>query len=96
MTKVAFEWNEEKAAENERKHGISFFEAQQAFWDPKRVIARDIKHSGNEERYYCIGRVDEGIITVRFTFRGCTIRIIGAGYWRQGKKLYEKQNQIHE
>ena len=28
--------------------------------------------------------------------RGETIRIIGAGYWRKGRKLYEKTNQVHE
>src|SRR5260364_32240 len=29
-------------------------------------------------------------MTFRFTYRGKTIRIIGAGYWRQGKKIYEQ------
>ena len=96
MAKVTFEWDERKAAENERKHGVSFALAQQAFLDPKRVIARDLKHSEAEKRYYCIGRVGEGTVTVRFTFRGRTIRIIGAGYWRQGRKLYEEQDQIRE
>jgi hypothetical protein len=96
MSKATFEWDERKAAENQRKHGVSFSLAQQAFFDPNRVIARDLKHSETEQRHYCIGRVGEGIITVRFTCRGSVIRIIGAGYWRQGKKLYEKQNQIHE
>ena len=33
-----------------------------------------------------------GILTVRFTYRGETIRIIGAGYWRKGKKIYEEKN----
>ena len=36
--------------------------------------------------------VDEGIVTVRFTVRNNKIRIIGAGYWRKGKKIYEKEN----
>ena len=31
---------------------------------------------------------------VRFTYRGETIRIIGAGYWRKGRRLYEKENLI--
>jgi uncharacterized protein len=96
MTKATFEWDERKAVENERKHGVSFVLAQEAFFDPDRVIARDLKHSETEQRHYCIGRVGEGIITVRFTYRGRVIRIIGAGYWRQGRTLYEKQNQIHE
>lgn len=29
---------------------------------------------------------------LRFTYRGETIRIIGAGYWRKGKKIYEEKN----
>jgi hypothetical protein len=95
VAKVTFEWDRRKAAENERKHGVSFTLAQEAFFDAKRVVARDLKHGRGERRYYCMGRVGEGILTVRFTFRGRFIRIIGAGYWRQGRKVYEKQNQIH-
>ena len=96
MSKVTFEWDQRKAAENQRKHGVSFTLAQQAFLDANRVIARDLKHSKGEQRYYCMGQVEDQILTVRFTFRGRVIRIIGAGFWRQGKKLYEKQNQIRE
>ena len=46
-----------------------------------------------EERYYCIGNVGGDILTVRFTHRHNTIRIIGAGYWRKGRELYEEQNE---
>jgi uncharacterized DUF497 family protein len=96
MARVTFEWDERKAAENERKHGISFATAQLAFLDPNRVIARDVKHSDAENRYYCMGQVGEGIVTVRFTFRGRVIRIIGAGYWRRGREIYEKENPLRE
>jgi len=96
MAEVTFEWDQRKAAANCSKHGVSFEVAQQAFFDVKRVIARDLKHSTGEQRYYCMGQVDDEIITVRFTFRGRVVRIIGAGYWRQGRKLYEEQNQVHE
>jgi uncharacterized protein len=96
MAQATFEWDERKDAENQRKHGIGFHLAQQAFLDPQRVIARDLKHGGAEKRYYCMGRIDEGIVTVRFTLRSRAIRIIGAGYWRQGRKIYEKENQIRE
>ncbi len=92
---ISFEWNEEKDIENLHKHGVSFKKAQFAFRDLKRVIAKDTDHSENEERYYCFGKVKEGILTVRFTYRNNKIRIIGAGYWRKGKKIYEKENNIH-
>ncbi len=74
----------------------SFCHAQYAFADPKRVILADEEPSVDEDRYYCLGRVGEGILTVRFTYRNNVIRIFGAGYWRKGKKLYEEQNHLHE
>lgn len=91
-----FEWDERKDVENQRKHGVPFILAQQAFLDPRRVIARDAAHSGDESRYYCLGWVGGGVLTVRFTYRGGKIRIIGAGYWRKGKRLYEKENSLYE
>lgn len=93
--KARFQWDEEKNRENIKKHGVSFYLAQYAFADPKRLIFEDLKHSQDEKRYYCVGKVEEGILTVRFTHRTETIRIFGAGYWRKGKKLYETHNKIH-
>ena len=96
MSITRFEWDEIKNRENQVKHGISFEQTQYAFADPKRVIAEDLDHSETEKRYYCFGQVDEGILTIRFTYRGKAIRIFGAAYWRKGKRMYEKEKQIHE
>lgn len=93
---TSFEWDEKKNTENRRKHGVKFETAQYAFIDPKRVIAKDLSHSKKEKRYYCFGKVKGGVLTVRFTYRDNRIRIIGAGYWRKGKNIYEKQNQIQK
>jgi uncharacterized DUF497 family protein len=95
MKKVRFEWDDDKDKENQAKHKVSFALAQHAFLDPKRVIAEDTSHSTEEERFYCIGKVDDGIVTVRFTHRGDDIRIFGAGYWRKGRKVYEEKNKVH-
>ena len=73
MSGVRFDWDPEKDAENQRKHGVSFGRAQYAFADPKRVIAKDISHSQTEDRYYCFGEVDGGVLTVRFTYRASVI-----------------------
>lgn len=95
MAKAAsFEWDENKNKLNQSKHNISFEEAQYAFLDPKRIVAKDLEHSGDEERYYCFGNIAGNIVTVRFTSRNNKIRIIGAGYWRKGKQIYEKENKI--
>jgi len=90
-----FEWDVEKDRINRQKHGVGFLVARYAFADPQRVIAEDATHSSDEDRFYCIGRVGDGILTARFTYRGQAIRIIGAGYWRKGKQLYEAHNPIH-
>jgi uncharacterized DUF497 family protein len=95
MATRRFDWDPDKDAENQRKHGVPFIRAQYAFGDPQRVIAKDITHSQTEERFYCFGEVDGGVLTVRFTYRASVIRIIGAGYWRKGKTIYECENQIH-
>lgn len=95
MANTRFDWDTNKDAENQQKHGVSFTRAQFAFADPQRVIAKDITHSQTEERFYCFGEVDGGVLTVRFTYRTSVIRIIGAGYWRKGKAIYERENKIH-
>jgi uncharacterized DUF497 family protein len=95
VPKANFEWDSRKDRENQEKHGISFSAAQFAFMDPSRVIAMDLSHGAGEKRYFCFGQVQGGILTVRFTFRGEIIRIFGAGYWRKGKAIYERENKIH-
>ncbi|HWS03273.1 MAG TPA: BrnT family toxin [Gammaproteobacteria bacterium] len=93
----SFDWDPSKDLLNQLKHRVSFYEAQFAFADPRRVIAEDLSHSSTEERrHYCFGRTDQGILTVRFTWRDGIVRIIGAGYWRRGKRIYEQQNQIQQ
>jgi len=67
MAKTKFEWDTGKDLLNQEKHGISFFVAQYAFADPLRVIAKDESHSQSEERFYCFGEMDGGILTVRFS-----------------------------
>jgi uncharacterized protein len=96
MSKTSFEWDVEKDLENQAKHGVSFARAQYAFADPRRVIAEDLSHSQTEKRYYCFGAVEGGILTVRFTYRRGIIRIFGAGYWRKGKQIYERENHLHQ
>ncbi len=86
-----FVWDLSKELENIVKHGVDFDTAKLAFSDPQLHISLDSRHSQNETRFFCVGNVENKILTVRFTFRGSIVRIIGAGYWRKGKALYEKK-----
>ena len=90
-----FEWDAQKDCINQSKHNVSFAEAQFAFVDPHRIIAVDGKHSTTEEmRYFCFGKVEDRVLTVRFTYRKGNIRIFGAGYWREGRDRYEQKKKI--
>ncbi len=73
MEKANFEWDESKNIANQKDHGVSFEEAQHAFLDKLRIIAHDEKHSAEEERWFCVGKVEGRTLTVRFTYRngGC-------------------------
>ena len=90
MGGVEFQWDEKKNRENQEKHSVPFNLAQYAFADPNRVIAEDVSHSQSEKRYNCFRKIGDRIVTVRFTYRKSKIRIIGAGYWRKGRDVYEK------
>jgi len=95
VDKTRFEWDAAKDFANQRKHHVAFALAQFAFADPQRMIAKDMHHSDQEPRFYCFGWVDERVLTVRFTYREGLIRIIGAGFWRKGKTIYEEENKLH-
>ncbi len=87
-----FEWDGKKCFKF-RKAQSFLLQSQEAFYDPNRLIIKDEKHSGYEERFFCIGQINRLIATVRFTVRsdeyGERIRIFGAVYWRKGKTIYE-------
>jgi hypothetical protein len=87
-----FDWDEQRDTANKLKHGVDFETAQYAFLDPHRLIVHDAKHSESEERWFCIGKVDGQILTVRFTYREGIIRIFGAAEWRKWRQFYEQQN----
>ena len=88
----SFIWDPERELGNVYKHGVDFVAAAKAFKDPKRKIYTDSKHSEKEERFFCVGKVGDKIITVRFTYRRGKIRIFGAGYWRKGRGYYAKKD----
>lgn len=87
---MKFEWDEDKNLANIEKHGISFNKAMEVFLDKKRKIRLNTKHSASEIRFYCIGKVGDRVLTVRFIIRDNKVRLIGAGFWREGRKIYEQ------
>ncbi len=75
--KLNFEWNEEKARANLKKHRVSFDETISVFDDPRLITFLDLFHSESEERYLSIGISSQGrVLIVAHTDRQGRIRII--------------------
>ena len=76
---LIFEWDPEKARENEQKHGVTFLEASEVFDDDHSSTVRDPDHSTDEERYLIFGMNKQGKhLVVSYTERGERIRLISA------------------
>lgn len=76
---VDFEWDEDKAEINVRKHGVSFGEASAAFFDPHSLTIPDPNHSVGEKRFILLGYTDAGrLVAVAHVERGENLRLISA------------------
>jgi len=74
---VQFEWDEDKAALNLKKHGVRFETAARVFEDEDRIEFYDSAHSTEEDRYNTIGMVDS-VLFVVYTERKNRVRLISA------------------
>lgn len=79
---MGFQWDPEKSAANEAKHGISFLQAAQIFRGPILTRPDDRKDYG-EQRLIALGAYDGEVLRVVFTERDGDIRLISA--WKAGK-----------
>ncbi len=76
---LTFEWDLEKALDNERKHGVTFEEASTCFSDSESKTIYDPDHSDTEDRYVLLGMSTQGkLLVVVHTERGDKIRLISA------------------
>lgn len=55
MHELEFKWDPWKAAENVKKHGVSFEEAQTVFSDDQALFQEDPEHSVDEDRFLLLG-----------------------------------------
>ena len=91
---LIFEWDERKAKQNIRKHGVSFEEAATVFGDQFSITIYDPLHSENEDRFVILGMSSKNrLLVVVHTERGDKIRIISA---RKATKKERKQYESNE
>ena len=86
---MRFEWDDEKALANLKKHGVSFGEATEVFYDPNALEDYDAAHSDEEKRFFIIGVSSLRLLYVVYAERaGDVVRIISA---RKADKV-EREN----
>ena len=92
---MRFEWDDQKAIENLSKHGVSFGEATEVFYDPNALEVEDVEHSSDELRFVIVGYSTSRILYVVFAERHRDIiRIISARPPTPAeRKLYEEQER---
>jgi len=92
--KLSFEWDDEKAKANLKKHRVSFDEVVTVFTDPFSLTIPDLGHPSGEQRYVDIGKSDKGrTLVVVYVERGSKIRIIsGRKATQSERKIYEENN----
>ncbi len=93
MALLRFEWDERKNAQNRRKHGISFEEAQTVFLDEQALLIADPDHSEHEERFILLGlsnTLRTMVVCHCYRRKGDVIRLISARRADpQERELYE-------
>ena len=90
---LKFEWDEDKADANFKKHKVDFEEAKTVFGDPSSVTINDPRHSVGEQRFIDIGAsVNRKILVVSYTQRGQKIRLISCRKATGAeRKIYEEK-----
>ena len=91
---MRFEWDDRKAIENLTRHGVSFGEANEVFYDPNAVEVEDAEHSFDESRFVIIGYSTSRMLYVVFAERHKdVIRIISVRPpTASERKLYEQES----
>lgn len=88
---MGFQWDTDKSASNEAKHGISFLQAAQIFRGPI-LKAQDNRRDYGEARFIALGAFDGEVLRVVFTERDGDVRLISA--WKAGKHDRKKYRSI--
>ncbi len=88
---MRFEWDDQKAIGNLEKHGVSFGEATEVFYDPNALEGYDAGHSAEEARFFIIGLSSRRLLYVVYAERtNDIVRIISA------RKADKAERNIYE
>src|SRR4051794_40031791 len=90
-----FDWDPGNIEKNWIAHNVTPAECEQIFFNLPFIVAEDVKHSQNEERYYALGSTDaDRELFLIFTVRGFLIRVISArDMSKKERKVYRDEEE---
>jgi hypothetical protein len=92
---TGFQWDKHNIQKNWEKHKVSPAESEQAFFNKPLIVAKDVNHSQEEERFYALGKTDQGRrLFIAFTVRRMFIRVISSRDMnKKERRIYEKRKK---
>jgi uncharacterized DUF497 family protein len=90
---LKLDWDPEKDALNQTKHGIGFVSASRVFIDPHRIVSDSTRPEFGEVRMKAIGMVDDRLIAVIYTDRGSIRRLISARRARHNERREYRESE---
>ena len=92
---TGFQWDKHNIQKNWEKHKVSPTESEQAFFNRPLIVAKDVNHSEEEERFYALGKTDQNRkLFIAFTIRVGLVRVISSRDMnRKERKIYEKREK---
>ena len=92
---TGFQWDKQNIQKNWEKHKVSPAESEQAFFNKPLIVAKDVKHSQEEERFYALGKTDQDRrLFIAFTIRKKLVRVISSRNMnKKERKNYEKREK---
>ena len=88
---TGFQWDRYNIQKSLKKHNVSPIECEQAFFNRPLIVVEDVLHSQDEERFYALGKTDQGRkLFVAFTIGKKLIRVISS------RDMHKKEGKIYE
>ena len=88
---IGFQWDKGNSFKNWISHKVEIAECEEVFFNTPLLVAGDLEHSLNEERFYALGVTNQGRkLFIAFTVRKKLIRVISA------RDMSKKERVIYE
>ena len=91
---IQFEWDEQKAIQNEHKHHVTFLEAKSVFYDLGALLIHDPDHSDSKDRFMILGisqKLHVLVVCHCYRLENDIVRIVSARQATKNEMMYYRR-----